>query len=117
MGTIHYLNREHSTNPTRDWDIAAVWNRRTNIGIHVYPIMNQDYGHSSTIQIFRDRKMGKIHKSKGPRQTNKQPPELGQHTAHSQSEMKVDKTKTIGRTKKGRNSTYMYRRILDLTYF
>merc|ERR1712008_448786 len=38
------------------------------------------------------------------KQTNgkhkKQPPELGQHTAHSQSEMKVDKTKTTGRTKK-----------------
>merc|ERR1711935_870046 len=55
----HYLNREHITSPTRDWDIAAVWNRRTNIGIHVCPIMNQDYGHSSTIKFSETGKWGK----------------------------------------------------------
>merc|ERR1711956_110649 len=104
------------TNPTRDWDIAAVWNRRTNIGIHVDPIMNPDYGHSSTIQIFRDRKMGKTTNQMDPGKqtmanietTTGIRPTYRSQPIRNESGQKKKKT---GRTKKGRNSTYMYRRI------
>ena len=71
----------------------------------------QGNGDNPQIKWTPENKQGKI---------EKKPPELGQHTAHSQSEIKgghIQKKKKKGRTRKKKFNIYMYNNVLDLIDF